>query len=151
MISLKLIDNSLTRQEIELLMKWRKKVQPIWNETFNVTFKGTKKWITGINNNTKRRLFFIISDGSYIGHVGFEKKSRSSIYIDNVIRGEGRRNGEMSKAEVSLITIARFLYFKNIYVKTLESNVNAINFYTKLGFKKYKKIRVNYVLKYEKD
>lgn len=152
MISLKLIDNTVTDYEIRLLAKWRKKVQPLWQETFKVTYQGTKKWINDINDNKKRRLFFIISDGDYIGHVGFEKKSRNLIYIDNVIRGEGESGGEMSQAVLILVELARFLYIENIYVKVLKHLAYAIRFYEKLGFKHYKELpKLYYVLKYEKS
>ena len=147
MISLKLIGELITDEEIKLLVEWRINVQTLWNETFKVTFEGTKEWIKNLNPN--RRLFFIVEDGVLIGHAGYQKRSKKAVYIDNVIRGRGERKGQMKEAVLTLIKIARFFEKKDVYVKVLPTNEVALKFYRSLGFVEKKMVGKLQEMKYE--
>jgi RimJ/RimL family protein N-acetyltransferase len=136
MLSLKLIQKDITPSEIKLLAKWRKKVQPIWHETFRITYRETRKWIIKIIDNPKKMLFFIVKNNELIGHVGYDEIGEGYCYIGNVIRGEGRSDGSMTQAVRTLIKIASG---KSIYLKVLPDNKDAIKFYKKLGFKLFSK------------
>jgi len=147
MLSLKLIEDDITEDEIKLLVKWRKKVQPLWRETFEITHEGTKKWIKGIINNPKKMLFFIVKDGELIGHVGFDTIGKDSNYIGNVIRGEGESDGSMTKAINILIKMS---YQKDILLEVSSYLDKAIYFYKKIGFKENHSTIKYLVMKYEK-
>ena len=114
--------------EVKLLAKWRRKVQPLWHETFKVTIKGTSKWLQEVIDNPDKSLFFVEKDGKLIGHVGFNIMD-GDFYIDNIIRGEGKSDGFMSKAVKKLISLN---YCKKIYLLVYPDNVHAIEFYKKI-------------------
>ena len=151
MLSLKLVDNNITSDEIKLLAKWRKKVQPLWEETFEVTYEGTKKWIAGIIANPKKMLFFVVKDGKLIGHVGYDEIRDDYCYIGNVIRGEGKSDGSMTYAVKLLINMATKFNVKNIFLSALSSNEKAIKFYEDIGFKVFIYDIKNLIMKYENN
>jgi len=147
-MELKLITHEITPAEIRLLAKWRKRVQPLWGETFKVTYQGTKKWIHRIVDNPDKMLFFVIKNGKPIGHVGFD--SIEPCFVGNIIRGRGRSDGSMTEAIHTLAAIGR-KFGKNIYLKTSTSNINATRFYKKIGFVISFFDGKDLIMKYEKD
>lgn len=146
MISLKLVDKVIP-SEVKLLAKWRKNVQPIWHETFRVTYSGTKKWTQNLIKSKDKMLFFIVNDNKLIGHIGFDEIGLGYCYIGNVIRGEGKSDGSMTHAMKMLIRITTKMN-KDCYVRVLPFNKKAMRFYKKIGFKTLK-IEDNYqIMKY---
>lgn len=146
MISLKLVDEVIPN-EVRLLAKWRKKVQPIWHETFKVTYEGTKKWTENLIKDKERMLFFIIKNNKFIGHIGFDEIGTGFVYIGNVIRGEGRKDGSMTTAMKILLSLSKKMG-KDCYVKVLHFNKNAIRFYKKIGFRQSGKEGELLIMKY---
>lgn len=150
-ISLKLIDKNITNKEIDLLVKWRKKVQPLWHEDFKVTYKSMQKWVKGIVNSKGRMLFFVLKDNKIIGQCGFDEANTKDCYIDAVIRGEGKSDGTMTQVVKTFITIAS-KFGKKIKLKVVFDNIHAIKFYKKLGFKVLKRDKKEskcLIMKYE--
>ena len=150
-MTLKLIDNSITPEEIQLLAKWRKKVQKEWGETFRVTFNGTEKWIHTIIDNPEKMLFFVCVKEKPIGHVGFDKIEDNYCYIGNVIRGRGKSDGSMTKAIQTLIAISYKFRHGFIYLTTRRKNKKGIEFYKKIGFRRFQRKDNNLIMKYEKN
>lgn len=112
-----------------------------------MTFGGTKKWTKGLIENPTRILFFIESKekkSRLIGHIGlFTFNFRSnSCEIDNVVRGDKENlKGVMSFALKSLINwSAKKLKPKHLYLRVLDDNKRAIDFYRRNGFKDLYKI-----------
>lgn len=149
-MSLRLI-TSPTIKEIRLLMKWRKNVQPLWKETFKVTFYSTFLWISKIINNPNRMLFFVMKGKTPIGQIGFDYIGLKQVYIGSVIRGSGKPDGSMSHAVQDLISIAQKNRKFDIFLKVLPSNAHAIEFYKKIGFKKINTVENYLVMQYEKN
>lgn len=147
MISLKLIDGVIP-SEVKLLAKWRRQVQSIWHETFKVTYSGTKKWTLNLIKDKKRMLFFVVKNNEFIGHIGFDRIGGNFVYIGNVVRGRGRKDGSMSAAMKFLISLSQKMG-KDCYVRVLNFNKNAIRFYKRLGFKVSKNLGKNLKMKYE--
>lgn len=150
-MSLKLIDKTITFEEIKLLARWRKKVQPLWGETFKVTYKGTERWVHKLVNNPNKMLFFVIKNNKLIGHVGYDFIGSDFCQIGNVIRGEGRSDGSMTKAVKMLIEMAYKMKKKRIELSVLANNERAIKFYTRIGFMPYRKVDKSLIMTYEKD
>lgn len=125
---LKLIDKIIP-SEVKLLAKWRKQIQPIWHETFKVTYKGTAKWLQGVIDNPNKKLYFVVKGEKYIGHVGYHIID-GEFYIDNIVRGEGESDGSMTKAIQELIKDQ-----KEVFLLVYPDLKKAIDFYTKIGFK----------------
>lgn len=130
MISLKLLEE-VTPKEVKLLAKWRTQVQSIWHEDFEVTYKGTEKWIKEIIEDPKKAFFLIIKDNREIGQIGYERIGKKSVRIGYVIRGEGRHDGSMSYAMRTLIKLAQG---KKVNIKVRDDNYHAIAFYRHLRF-----------------
>ena len=151
-MTLKLIDENITPEEIRLLGKWRKKVQPAWGETFKITFKGTEKWIHGIIDNPTKMLFFVMVKDKPIGHVGFDSTGvdLDECFIGNIIRGKGKSDGSMIEAIKTLITIGK-KFGHNVCLKTQKNNIRAIQFYKKIGFRVYERINNDLIMKYVKS
>ena len=129
MLNLKLIEKVIL-SEVKLLAKWRRKVQSLWHETFKVTTKGTADWLQKVIDNPDKHLYFVKKDGVPIGHVGFNVID-GDFHIDNIIRGEGKSDGSMTKAVKKLIN---YNYIKTAYTLVFPDNKNAIKFYEKIGF-----------------
>ena len=144
MLSLKFI-NKVVPEEVKLLAKWRKKVQPIWHETFKITLNGTAKWLQGVIDSYDKGLYFVIKDKKKIGHVGFHFID-GEYYVDNVIRGVGKSDGSMTKAVKQIIN----QNFNRItYVLLFPDNKKAVKFYKKIGFIPYKMSGKYLKMKYE--
>lgn len=138
MLKLKLIDK-VVPSEVKLLAKWRKKVQPIWHETFKVTNKGTAIWLEKILKNPDIKLYFVVKDGKIIGHVGYHIID-GEFYIDNIIRGTGKSDGSMTNA---ILKIMKLNKNKFTYLLTGQDMLSAISFYEKIGFEKETTIGVH--------
>jgi hypothetical protein len=142
MLSLKLI-RIVNHKEVKLLAKWRRKVQPVWHETFKITIKGTEKWLKKVINSPTKSLYFVVKDGKLIGHVGYDYID-GQYYIDNVIRGEGKSDGSMTKAVKMIIDP-----FEPTYLLVLPDMTDAIRFYKKIGFSPHMLIGKYLKMKYE--
>lgn len=144
-ITKKIIKND---NEIYLLAKWREQNSFAFPSQFKVTINGTKLWlINQLLNNPTRMLFFVETKDTHpilIGHMGlysFDFKE-NSCEIDNVVRGDKQLlKGIMSLALKELIAwTKKELKPNNIYLRVFYDNISAINYYTKIGFRKLKLI-----------
>ena len=122
-----------------LLKKWREANQFAYPTRFPVTLEGTRKWLEkGVLENETRVLFWIInSNFTKLGHIGLVcLPENSDIEVDNVLRGESGHPGLMAEAMKSLETLVETEFsLETISLRVLESNVHALNFYLKLGYK----------------
>ena len=122
-----------------LLKKWREANQFAYPTRFPVTLEGTRKWLEkGVLENETRVLFWIInSNFTKLGHTGLVcLPENSDIEVDNVLRGESGHPGLMAEAMKSLETLVETEFsLETISLRVLESNVHALNFYLKLGYK----------------
>lgn len=125
---------------ISLLTKWREENAFAYPTKFKVTVDGTKKWLKEqVLDNPSRILFLVVDkQGKWIGHVGLADclNDERSIMLDNILRGEKERApGLMSEAVIELADWARRMFLPvKIYLKVLDNNSHAINFYKRLGF-----------------
>lgn len=125
---------------ISLLAKWREENYFAYSAKFKVTFEGTKKWLKEqVLDNPSRLLFLVIDQyGRWIGHLGLGDclNDERSIMLDNILRGDKlHARGIMSEAVIELSEWARKMFMPaRIYLKVLDDNLHAIDFYKKLGF-----------------
>jgi len=131
---------------VSLLAKWREENYFAYLVKFKVTFEGTKKWLKEqVLDNPSRLLFLVVDQcGRWIGHVGLGDclNDKRSVMLDNIIRGDkAHAPGIMSEAVIELAEWARKMFLPTkIYLKVLDDNVHAIDFYKRLGFIEAKRI-----------
>lgn len=145
------------------LTNWRNLNSFAYPTVFTATSKSTLTWLENnlLNNNNKILFFVVDKYEKYIGHIGLNipEKNNQTIEIDNVSRGNDSSKGIMTNSSRELINWTfRNCKTKEITLRVLKSNSNAINFYKKLGFSYlsevplYKKInKEGYVLHTKDD
>ena len=124
---LKLKPVTPTKENINLLVTWRRKVHKLWKDDFYATFDSTKKWLS------TRKIYFVVDDGVKVGQIGYDL-GRDGFYIGYLIRGRGKRNGAMTVAVFRLIVFGVAAYGR-VFLEVLPSNTNSIEFYKRIGFK----------------
>ena len=135
----------LTKNDIEnnnivsSLAEWRTNLETYPNK-FTATFEGTKSWMERLVIEVPDRILFLlfVENNKFIGHMGFANVSNEnrSIEIDNVVRGvKFLSPGIMKEALISLMSWGWDNFKPSFYnLRTLETNIHAINFYKKIGF-----------------
>jgi len=125
---------------ISLLAKWREENYFAYPTKFKVTLAGTQKWLKEqVLDNPSRLLFLVVDQcGKWIGHVGLGDclNYGRSIMLDNIVRGDKTHaRGIMSEAVIELAEWARKMFLPTkVYLKVLDDNSHAIDFYKRLGF-----------------
>ncbi len=126
---------------IEKLSLWREENSFAYPTQFQVTFEGTKRWLRNNVLDFEDRLLFLVLDrhGHPVGHLGFANTNNESgsMEIDNVLRGDKEAQpGMMSTAMKTLIRWAEeTIGPRRIFLRVLDDNPHAIDFYRKLGFR----------------
>ena len=129
-------DNKL----IETFAQWRKENYFAYPTRFPVTFEGTAKWLQESVLATEDRILFLVLNrqGKPVGHMGFANAINDACRIeaDNIVRGDKEGNrGIMSLALQALLNWAEdTLWPEEIFLRVLDDNPHAIQFYEKLGF-----------------
>lgn len=124
---------------ISLLAKWRSDATTFHNK-FNVTFASTERWLRKLLLDIPDRILFLVLNehGNPIGHMGFANALNGDCVMefDNVIRGvHGQDYGLMSVAVRSLLGWATETFKPQVFfIRTLDDNEHAIQFYLRLGF-----------------
>ena len=112
---------------------------------FEVTSKRTRKWLrTLLLNVPDRILFFVLNRaGHTVGHAGFAHcdNDEGRMEVDNIVRAAaGIEPGLMSVAVVRLCQWAEETFKpQEIYLRVLEDNSHAVQFYERLGFRGYER------------
>jgi perosamine synthetase len=125
---------------IAKLAKWRAENAFAYPTQFPVTMSGTKFWLRSKLLDVEDRILFLVLDkfGNIIGHLGFANaiNDRRDIEIDNVIRGvKDVQPGIMTSAMKTLMDWAEETIGPDtIYLRVMNDNHHAIEFYRKLGF-----------------
>lgn len=136
-------------QDDELLQKltdWRNINVHVYPTQFVATFDSTKSWLKDrLLAVPDRMLFLIVNNGGHIlGHLGFNGclNSDGMFEIDNVIRGvAGRSRGLFSKALIALVeTYRKTLNIEGFFLRVMDDNHHALNFYQKNSFVEAKRI-----------
>lgn len=125
---------------IETLAKWREENAFAYPTQFPVTVDGTRMWLQKKLLEVEDRLLFLILSrhGKAIGHLGYANalNDQCEMEIDNVIRGvkEGQK-GIMTAAMQTILDWAEEQFGpRRIFLRVVEDNVHAVEFYRKLGF-----------------
>jgi RimJ/RimL family protein N-acetyltransferase len=127
---------------IELLAQWRMGADTFHNK-FHVTTERTERWLRKLLLDIPDRILFLVLNryGRPIGHMGFANalNNNRQMEFDNVIRGVSNCDfGLMSEATKSLLRWASSTFQPEVfYIRTLDDNYHAINFYKKLGFSEF--------------
>jgi perosamine synthetase len=121
------------------LSKWRQEHIYAYPTRSTITDSGTKKWLEqAVLNNNHRMLFWIVDTSlQRIGHIGIVyDEDNSCIEIDNVLRGVADFvPGLMAAALLRIEAICEEEFsVGNVYLRVLESNSHAVNFYRGLGY-----------------
>jgi perosamine synthetase len=130
------LDNSLLRS----LTDWRNAHNEAFPTQFLATPESTLAWLIGRLLKVEDRILFLVVDqqGTVLGHMGFNNCLNSNLLfeIDNVIRGEpSSTKGIFSKGLITLMEWARkTLNVEGFYLRVMNDNLSAINFYKKNGF-----------------
>ena len=136
------------------LFEWREKNSFAYPSRNKLTMESTKSWLeNSVLKNPKKILFKVLNDNLiFVGHIGLviDDSEKSTIEIDNVLRGENLNKGIMRDSVLSLVEwVNNVLFPEKICLKVLKSNLHALKFYEKLNFTKleeyplYKKITEN--------
>lgn len=147
-ISVSSIANS---NDIKDLASWRKKHNRWFPAQFEVTVKGTRKWLENLISNQRDRLLFMLEtpSGMPFGHMGYFRFDfeNESCEVDNIVRGRDLLPGVMTPALKSLINWAfSVLSVKTLFLKTYLDNKKAIALYKRCGFTEVKKIPLKKVV-----
>ena len=147
--------DSYSSELIQNLARWRSENQNGFVKIFNVTIRGTKKWLDLAVQQRKDRLLFLVVDGNekVIGHLGvssFDFKNKTC-EVDNVVRGEiSKQNEVMYSASKTLIKwIDENIKTIKIQIRVLNDNTAAISLYHRLGFIPFKLEGLKKVENYE--
>lgn len=131
--------DQLSRKVISLLTLWRKNNDWWFPSQFNVTYEGTKRWLTSQLIEKKGRILFFLEDRKHnkIGHMGLYtfNYEENSCEIDNVIRGKKSAPGVMTDAlQVLLKWTYDVLKIQTIYLRVFSDNERAIQLYRRCHF-----------------
>jgi RimJ/RimL family protein N-acetyltransferase len=124
---------------IALMAKWRKEAITFHNK-FDVTFESTHRWMQKLLLDVPDRILFLVLNpyGQPIGHMGFANalNTEGMMELDNVIRGVNNKNAGLMGISTKALLGWAYSVFKPIgfYLRTLEDNKHAIEFYEKIGF-----------------
>ncbi|MCM3571052.1 GNAT family N-acetyltransferase [Neobacillus mesonae] len=134
------VDSLTNNTEIEMITKWRQNNQQFFTTQFNVSVKGTKKWLENAILQSNGRILFMVENEEQIpiGHVGLceiDDKNKYCLF-DNILRGDTNYfKGGMKLACSKLLDWCfRVLDMETIYLQVLSDNSRAINLYKELGF-----------------
>jgi perosamine synthetase len=125
---------------INNLWSWREIHSYAYPSRSNTTLESTRNWIKkAIIENPDRILFLIYDENQkFVGHAGFADAANENceIEFDNILRGDQEsRKGLMFDVMTTLETWARSVLFPNsFYLRVLESNKHAVQFYNRIGF-----------------
>ncbi|MCR4411781.1 MAG: aminotransferase class I/II-fold pyridoxal phosphate-dependent enzyme [Thermoguttaceae bacterium] len=125
---------------IRRLAQWRRENAFAYPSQFPVTFESTAAWLRQRVLAVEDRLLFLVLDrlGRTIGHLGFANASNDAgeIELDNVVRGvTGVEPGIMANAVRTLLGWAlEHLRPSAVFLRVLDDNHHAIEFYRRLGF-----------------
>jgi len=128
------------RRLITKLAQWRRTHATAFPTQFPVTLEGTASWLRSKLLDVEDRLLFLILDrlGEAIGHLGLANtiNDARAVEIDNVVRGvAGVHPGIMSAAMRTLLEwTEQSLAPQCIFLRVLDDNVRAIDFYRRLHF-----------------
>ena len=122
-----------------ILANWREEHIYAYPSRSLITVEGTKNWLSKAVLNNPHRMLFWISDSSMtrIGHIGLVYDNENScLEIDNVLRGLPHiAPGLMELALLKIENIAEEEFsVDQIFLRVLESNHHAVNFYLKNGY-----------------
>jgi perosamine synthetase len=125
--------------KINLLTEWRNTNVNVFPTRFSASYESTYNWLKNlVLLNPNRILFWVINcNNEIIGHLGVLKKQGDIIEyeLDNVIRGNNASPGLMSRSIIRLEEwIESEFSSEFFFLKVLESNSHAINFYKKIGY-----------------
>jgi len=128
----------LNNERILFLTQWRDENQFAYPTKFKVSKEQTKKWLeNNILLNNKRVMFWVIDNYfNLLGHIGVVLSDENQFEIDNVLKASKNIKGLFSEAQKNLeIILQQEFNPSQIYLKVLNSNLKAINFYEKLNYK----------------
>ena len=142
----------LNNERILFLTQWRDENQFAYPTKFKVSKEQTKKWLeNNILLNNKRVMFWVIDNYfNLLGHIGVVLSDENQFEIDNVLKAFKNIKGLFSEAQKKLeIILQQEFNPSQIYLKVLNSNLKAINFYEKLNYKIIDEIDMKW--DYQKD
>lgn len=125
------------KERIRLLTEWRDKNQFAYPSRFECSETRTKKWLEEKILQNNHIVMFWITDNyfSLLGHISIRLNEDNVFEIENVLKGNITIKGLMSEALKKLeIIVDQEFNPKEVFLKVLESNMNAINFYKKLKY-----------------
>ena len=122
-----------------LIWTWRTDNQIGFTARFENSEEKAKNWIDNILLPRKDRILFMVYNLEWVpvGHLGFSTFDfeNRSCEIDNVVRGLRGNKGIMSQAMQTILTWGvNTLKVEHIYLRVINGNRHAIEFYQKLGF-----------------
>jgi len=127
----------LNDERIISLTQWRDENQFAYPTKFKVSEEQTKKWLeNNILLNSRRVMFWVIDNYfNLLGHIGVVLSDENEFEIDNVLKASKNINGLFSEAQKKLeIILQQEFNPSEIFLKVLNSNLKAVNFYEKLGY-----------------
>jgi RimJ/RimL family protein N-acetyltransferase len=120
-------------------VSWRNDHKESFISNKKVNSDSTKSWLKKeVLENTNREIFWILNfDKDYIGHIGILFDDLNHRFeLDSVLKGIQSTSGIMW---LSMRHIERVIHNEfhavQIFLKVLETNVTAINFYRRNGYK----------------
>lgn len=125
---------------INQITNWRNLYSDAFPTQFKATPDSTKEWLSGRLLDVSDRILFLVVNktGETIGHLGFNNclNQEHEFEIDNVVKGDLKKNpGLFSRALTATIEWARkVIGVEKFYLRVLDDNHRAINFYKKNGF-----------------
>ena len=125
---------------LQKITNWRNVNVDVYPTQFAATLESTKIWMKDRLLAVDDRILFLVceNNGKAWGHIGFNGcfNSDLSFEIDNVIKGESdAQKGIFSEAMIALIEWARkTINVNNFYLRVMDKNHHAINFYKKNEF-----------------
>ena len=128
----------LSTQTINLITKWRKKYWYAFGTKFNVTLKSSRNWINQIIDDPNRELYIVVINGNPVGNIGFRNldKSKKSVEIDNVLKGELNYPGIMEDVvKIFINQLFKNMKLSTIWLRVFSDNYKAINVYERAGMK----------------
>jgi perosamine synthetase len=122
------------------LAQWREENAFAYPSQFPVTLESTAAWLQDRVLDVEDRMLFLVADaqGKVLGHLGFSNayNSAGEIEVDNVVRGvRGVEPGIMANALRTLLDWGfEQLRPSAAFLRVLDDNRHAIEFYRRLGF-----------------
>jgi|688.fasta_scaffold398290_1 ribosomal protein S18 acetylase RimI-like enzyme len=123
---------------LNFFLRLRRKYSHTFINDKNISLKSTKTWYKKNLINIKNKILFVIKNnyGENVGHLGFNNYKNNSIEIDNVIIDPLNSKKNLSRS--CLYELIKFgkkkLKVKYFYLKVVNTNYKAINFYFKNNF-----------------